>query len=120
MSDAPVLALVAPEGSGIAPETIVLGLPMIRRTALAARRAGFGRVVVADASPAAEKALEGTGAQLAPAAPPGATRLPWNVAVHPKDLKELLAGAPVAGIPVASAADLPRAETFLLKGPARA
>jgi phosphatidylglycerophosphate synthase len=116
MSDAPVLALVAPEGSGIAPETIVLGLPMIRRTALAARRAGFSRVVVADASPAAEKALEGTGAQLAPAAPPGATRLPWNVAVHPKDLKELLAGAPVAGIPVASAADLPRAETFLLKG----
>ncbi len=92
---------------------------MIRRTALAARRAGFGRVVVADASPAAERALEGTGAELAPTAPPGAARLPWNVAVHVKDLKELAAndtaGASV-GVAVASAADLPRAESFLLKG----
>ncbi len=44
MSDATVLALVAPDTPGIAPETIVLGLPMIRRTALAARRAGFDRV----------------------------------------------------------------------------
>ena len=91
---------------------------MIRRTALAARRAGFGRVVVAGASPAAERALEGTGAELALTAPPGAARLPWNVAVHVKDLKELAAndtGAPV-GVAVASAADLPRAESFLLKG----
>ena len=119
MNGAPVLALVAPDAPGIPPETVVLGLPMIRRTALAARRAGFGRVVVADASLAAERALEGTGAELAPTAPPGAARLPWNVAVHVKDLKELAAndtdGASV-GVAVASAADLPRAESFLLKG----
>jgi hypothetical protein len=116
MSDAPVLALVAPDSAGIAPETVVLGLPMIRRTALAARRAGFNRVVVVGASLAAEKALEGTGAELEPAALPGATRLPWNVAVHPRDLKELLAGNTAAGVPIACAADLPRAETFLLEG----
>jgi phosphatidylglycerophosphate synthase len=116
MSDAPVLALVAPEGAGLAPETVVLGLPMIRRSVLAARRAGFRRVVVAGASPAAEKAVEGTGAELAAAAPPNATRLAWNVAVLPKDMTALLEGVPAVGVPVASAADLPRAEAFLLRG----
>ena len=116
MRDAAVLALVAPDTPGIAPETVVLGLPMIRRTALAAKRAGFRRVVVADASPAAEFALAGTGAEFAPTAPPGAMLLPWNVAVHPKDLEALLAGAVVVGVPVSSPADLLRAQSFLLKG----
>ncbi len=102
MSGAPVLALVAPDTPGIAPETVVLGLPMIRRAALAARRAGFGRVVVADASPAAERALEGTGAEFALTAPPAATRLPWNVAVHAKDLRDLRAGQTAVGVAVAS------------------
>lgn len=116
MTDALVLALVAPDTPGIAPETVVLGLPMIRRTVLAARRAGFRRVVVADASPSAEFALAGTGAEFAPTAPPGATLLPWNVAVHPKDLKALAAGTAAVGVAVASADDLARAETFLLRG----
>lgn len=114
--DDSLLALVAPDTPGIAPETVVLGLPMIRRTVLAARRAGFSRVVVADASPAAERVLAGTGAEFAPGAPPGAVRLPWNVAVHPKDLKELRAGSAAVGVAVSSAADLARAEAFLLKG----
>lgn len=116
MSDTPALALVAPETPGLAPETVILGLPMIRRTALAARRAGFHHVVVAGASPAGEKAVEGTGAELALSAPSGAMRLRWNVAVHPKDLKDLMAGKTSVGMPVDAAADLPRAETFLLQG----
>ena len=116
MSDGPVLALVAPDLAGIAPETVVLGLPMIRRTVLAAKRAGFHRVVVADASPAAEFALAGAGAEFTLTAPPGATLLPWNVAVHPKDLRDLAAGAAAVGVSVACAADLPVAEEFLLRG----
>ncbi len=43
------------------PETPVLGLPLIRRTALAARRAGFDRVYVLGGG-AASPVLEGTGA----------------------------------------------------------
>jgi 1L-myo-inositol 1-phosphate cytidylyltransferase / CDP-L-myo-inositol myo-inositolphosphotransferase len=116
MSDAPILALVAPDFPGIAPETVVLGLPMIRRAALSGKRAGFGSIVAVDASPAAERALAGTGAEFAFTVPAGATRLAWNVAVHPRDLKELAAGATGVGVAVASATDLRRAEAFLLKG----
>jgi phosphatidylglycerophosphate synthase len=112
----PVLILVSPEGPGIAPETIVLGLPLVRRTVLAARRAGFSRVVVVEAPPAVRAALERTDAELVAEAPPGDVRLPWNVVVQTKELKELAAGGSAAGVPVASPADLPRAEKFLLKG----
>ena len=46
MTDA-ALALVGPAGvPAVAPETMLLGLPMIRRTVLAAERAGFRRIVV--------------------------------------------------------------------------
>jgi len=111
-----VLALVAPEAPGIAPETVVLGLPLVRRTALSARRAGFARVVAVGASPAISAALAGTGAGLEPAAPAGATLLPWNVVVDARGLEQLLAGAATAGIPVGSASDLRRAEDLLLRG----
>lgn len=116
MSGAPVLALVPPDGPSIAPETVVLGLPLARRTAMAARRAGFSRVAVVGASPALAAALEGSGAELVAEAPPAAVRLPWNVVAHIKALRELAAGAATVGVPVASAEDLPRAEKFLLKG----
>lgn len=112
----PALALVAPEGAAIAPETVLLGLPLARRTVLAARKAGFGRVAVVGASPALAAALEGSGAELVAAAPPEAIRLPWSVVAQTKDLLELIRGAASVGVLVASPADLPRAETFLLKG----
>ncbi len=113
------LALVPPVGPGIAPETPLLGLPIIRRTVLAAGRAGFERVVVAGAGPAARAALEGTRVELLAgeaAVPDGAIRLPWNLVVQTKGLKELLAGGDAEGVPVASDADLPRAEKALLRG----
>jgi phosphatidylglycerophosphate synthase len=117
MTSGTTLALVAPDLEGIPPETVVLGLPLARRTALAARRAGFARVVAAGASPALAEALEGTEAELAAAPPEGAVRLPWNVVAHIRDLEALRGGAaPSIGVAVASAADLPRAERFLLKG----
>lgn len=113
----PALALVAPEGAAIRPETPLLGLPLARRTVLAARRAGFSRVVVVGADPALAAALEGAGAETAPAAPDGAVRLPWNVVAHVKDLRALASGrGESAGVPVVSAADLPRAEKHLLEG----
>ncbi len=114
MSRGPTLALVPPEGPGIPPETVVLGLPLVRRTVLAARRAGFSRIVAADGSPAVRTALEGTGTEFAAEAPPGAVRLPWNVVAHVNALRELAAGASAVGVPVTSATDLPRAENFLL------
>ncbi len=116
MNGGAVLALVAPDGPGLAPETVVLGLPLARRTVLAARRAGFARVVVVGASPALRTALERTDAELVAEAPAGAALLPWNVVAQAKDLKELADGAAAVGVPVASPADLPRAEKFLLRG----
>lgn len=83
---------------------------------LAARRAGFSRVAVVRAAPALAAALEGAGAELVAEAPVEAVRLPWNVVARTKELEALRAGAPAAGVPVVSAADLPGAERFLLKG----
>ena len=97
------------------PETVLLGLPIIRRTVLSAQRAGFERIVVVDAAPGVRTALERTPAELASSAPPEAIRLPWNRIVSTKDLKELLAGAKAVGVPAASAGDLPSAEKHLLK-----
>ncbi|MGE5412998.1 MAG: hypothetical protein ACM3NW_02400 [Syntrophomonadaceae bacterium] len=70
----PVLALVPPPTPGIPPQTPLLGLPLARRTVLAARRAGFSRVVVAGADASRAAALEGAGADLVGDAPPGAVR----------------------------------------------
>ncbi len=116
MTASRVLALVAPTGPGIAPETVVLGLPLVRRTALAARRAGFERVVAVDAPPAVAASLAGTGAEFEGTIPDRATRLSWNVVVHARALEQLLAGVTTAGVPVVTPADLPRAEDFLLRG----
>lgn len=116
MNGGPVLALVAPDGPALAPETVVLGLPLARRTVLAARAAGFSRVAVVGATPALAAALEGSGAELADVPPPGALRFPWNVVAQTREMRELAAGAAAVGVPVATRADLPRAESFLLKG----
>lgn len=116
MSAGPVLALVAPEGATeVAAETALLGLPLIRRTVLAAARTGFGRVVVVGATPGIRAVLAGAPAELAAEAPAGATRLPWNVVVTRRDLKRLVSGGAAAGTPVVSRADLAPARKRLLQ-----
>ena len=118
-----VLALVPPTGAtgGVAPETNLLGLPLIRRTALAAKKAGFGRVLVvagASAEPLA-RALEGSAVELFPAESPlpeGAAVLPWNLVVDARALGDLRSGRCTTpeGVAVESAKDLPRAERWLM------
>lgn len=116
MNAPPSLALVAPVAPPeIGPETVLLGLPMIRRTVLAAARAGFARVVVIDAPPGIRAALAGAPAELAAEAPADATRLPWNVVVTSRDLKSLVSGDAAAGTPVETRADLARASQRLLQ-----
>ncbi len=108
------LALVAPRKSEVPPETRLLGLPIVRRTVLAARRAGFSPVAVVAPPPGIRAALSGTPAEFAAAPPPGARELPWNVVVAVRDLEAIRDGATEVGVPLASAADLPRAERHLL------
>jgi phosphatidylglycerophosphate synthase len=118
------LALVAPaaeEASSVPPDTKMLGLPIIRRTVLAARKAGFERVLVFGTSPdlPLARALEGTSAELLPSGsrpPEEATILPWNRVVDARALHELQTGAAhkEPGVVVRSASDLPRAESWLL------
>lgn len=82
---------------GFSPQSFLLGLPLVRRTALAARRAGFDRVYVLDAEAgAARPVLEGTGAVAFPrdagesALPPGRiVLLPDRVAASPRWLRSL-------------------------------
>jgi phosphatidylglycerophosphate synthase len=78
-------------------ETVLLGLPLVRRTALAASRAGFTRVYVlgGEVGPASP-VLEGTGAHFFPrdaaesALPPGRiVLLPDRVAASPQWLRSL-------------------------------
>ena len=114
----PVLALVPPDGAAeVSPAALLLGLPMVRRTVLAARRAGFERVVVA--SPTAEVlgALHGASAERVDAPPPGATTLPWNHVVGVRELEALRRGdASAVGVPLSRGSDRPRAERLLLRG----
>ena len=117
-------ALTAPEGGrGLAPETMLLGLPLIRRTVLAAQKAGFARIVVAGAGVggALAQALNGTAAELLPARatiPEGAVVAPWNRVLRTAEVKDLFAGRCVDGMGVALAGpgDVARAEDWLLKG----
>ncbi len=64
-AEAPTLVIVPPGAAagdgGISPATPLLGMPLLRRTVLAAERAGFGRIVVVCRDPAAmQPLLEGT------------------------------------------------------------
>ena len=120
----PALLLVQPDGpTAIAPDEVLLGLPVVRRTALAASRAGFATVAacgVGAGTPLA-KALEGTGAELLPsgAAPPeGAVVLPWNRVLRTAEVRALAAGQPAArlGVAVTTPSDRKRAERWLLDG----
>jgi phosphatidylglycerophosphate synthase len=72
------LVLVAPSGEvAVRPDTPLLGLPLVKRTELAARRAGFEEVLF--------EGEEGKGAG------EEALRLPWNAVVTVEDLRALRA-----------------------------
>src|SRR5262245_58426613 len=75
-------------------ETVLLGIPLVRRAALAAARAGFDRVYVLKT--AADGMLEGTAAQPFPREasessllPGRIVLLPERVAVSPASLRSL-------------------------------
>jgi phosphatidylglycerophosphate synthase len=100
---------------------MMLGLPIVRRSVLAARKAGFERVLVAATAESATlgQALAETSAELVapgPALPPEAVSLPWNRVVDTRALRELRSGTPPSevGIPVRMIADLAIAEKWLL------
>jgi phosphatidylglycerophosphate synthase len=114
--------------SGVAGDTVLLGLPILRRAVLAAERAGFERIVVEEAPGLDLPVLiAGTRAEIAarpgPAGDSGAervVRLNENVLPQVRWLRELKRGAPIAAqsvgrFVIASAADLPRAEAWLLQ-----
>ena len=117
MSSRTALCLVPPAApTSLPPETVVLGLPALRRTVLSAQRAGFGRVLVVGATPAMRAAVENTVAELDSPAPADAVCLAWNRIVSIRDLELLRAGAPPSvGVEARSAEDLPDAERHLLR-----
>ena len=100
--NAPTLLLVAPDSpAAVPPETELLGLPIVRRPALAARRAGFSRVAVAGVSPESPlaHALEGTDVDRLAAgepAPEGAIVMPWNRVLRTAEVRRIAAGQTAA------------------------
>ncbi len=118
------LLLVPPEsGTPVAPEQELLGLPMVRRTVLAAERSGFQRIAVAVTGEGGSlaSALAGTRAEILPAAAataPDAIVLRWNRVLRTAEVRELAAGRPAGelGVEVRSEADRGRAEHWLLYG----
>jgi phosphatidylglycerophosphate synthase len=110
------IALVPPEGpAAVPPETILLGLPIVRRTVLCAQRAGYTRIFVPGATPAVRTALEGTRAELDSTVPADAVRLPWNKIVSARDLSARPGDVDGLGVALESPSDLPRAEKHLLR-----
>lgn len=113
---------------GVPADTMVLGLPLLRRAVLAGERAGFTRIVVEEvAGLDLSRLLAGTHAEIAPSGfgPDPATgrvvTLKSNVLPQARRLRELReetlesAGpSPADGFEVAGPADLPRAEDWLL------
>src|SRR3984893_2489310 len=80
-----LVVLPAPVGAGAPPpETMIAGLPLLRRIVLAAARAGFQRVLVHPRACPEPRLLEGTGASMLRAdsvlgAPGRLVLLPGNV-----------------------------------------
>jgi phosphatidylglycerophosphate synthase len=90
----PMLVLVPPpENVSVSPGIPLLGLPLVRRTALAARRAGFGEVFWGGGPPDEElrAALDGAAVFGLTGVPEKAVRLPWNAVVTVDDLRALRA-----------------------------
>ncbi len=94
-----LLLVVPPEpgtATSVSPNTVVAGLPLLRRIVLAGSRAGFSRVLVQSRDADAERLLGGTAASaLTGARPPGSRRriviLPANVVPQPRWLRALRA-----------------------------
>jgi 1L-myo-inositol 1-phosphate cytidylyltransferase / CDP-L-myo-inositol myo-inositolphosphotransferase len=114
--------------SGVAGDTVLLGLPILRRAVLAAERAGFERIVVEEAAGLDLPLLiAGTRAEIAARPGPdddpgseGLVHLDENVLPQVRWLRQLRQGAPSAPesggrFVIASPTDLPRAETWLLR-----
>lgn len=57
-----LVVLPAPPGRGVPPETVIAGLPLLRRIVLAAMRAGFERILVHPRACPEARLLEGTSA----------------------------------------------------------
>ena len=82
----------------VGPDTMLLGLPLLRRSVLAARRAGFGRILVLTSQPAeVTRWLDGApatvlplGAPLPPVPPGRIVVLAGNILPHPRWLRTLL------------------------------
>jgi len=92
-----LLLVVPPEpgtATSVSPDTVVAGLPLLRRIVLAGSRAGFSRVLVHSSHDDAERLLGGTAAgALAGARPPDSRRriviLSANVVPQPRWLRAL-------------------------------
>jgi phosphatidylglycerophosphate synthase len=138
--DAPATLWISSAGkdarSGVAADTVLLGLPLVTRAVLAGERAGFGRIVVEEAAGLDLRGLlAGTRAEIAArpaaAADPGPGRLvvlEANVIPQIRWLRERqrsrespldtgAGGEPASSdrFVIASAADLPLAEEWLLR-----
>ena len=96
---AKTLFLVDPPGPvEVSKDTILLGLPLVERTRLAAKRAGFEEVV--------SSANDGAAVGLA---------LPWNAVVTVRELKSFLEGAPPFFLTLSKKSEIPAAEKHLLR-----
>jgi phosphatidylglycerophosphate synthase len=89
-----LLVLPAPPGKGLPPDTVIAGLPLLRRIVLAATRAGFERILVHPRACPEPKLLEGTGAVVldghpVTAAPERLVLLPVNVLPRARWLRAL-------------------------------
>ena len=81
------LVLVPPGGRPSPAATSLLGLPLARRTALAASRAGYDRVWFAGAEDASlDGVLEGTGATVLPSGAPTPPLSPGRIVLMPDDV----------------------------------
>jgi 1L-myo-inositol 1-phosphate cytidylyltransferase / CDP-L-myo-inositol myo-inositolphosphotransferase len=96
-SEDSLLVVVPPEpgtATSVSPDTVVAGLPLLRRIVLAGSRAGFSRVLVQSGHDDAERLLAGTAACVLSGAPPPDSRrriviLPANVVPQAKWLRAL-------------------------------
>ncbi|MFQ5656001.1 MAG: CDP-alcohol phosphatidyltransferase family protein [Candidatus Methylomirabilales bacterium] len=92
------LLFIAPSGTQVSPGTMLLSLPLLRRSVLAASRAGFGRIVVLTPNPAeARNLLDGApatvlspGESLQPLPAGRIVMLASNVLPQPQWFRKLL------------------------------
>jgi 1L-myo-inositol 1-phosphate cytidylyltransferase / CDP-L-myo-inositol myo-inositolphosphotransferase len=89
-----LVVLPAPPGKGLSPDTMIAGLPLLRRIVLAATRAGFERILVHPRACPAPALLEGTGAivldgRAGTPAPERVVLLPVNVLPQARWLRGL-------------------------------